>query len=59
MSKIKRVRGGASIPCPRCKGPTRVLQTRRNPDRTVRRVRTCLNCAIVFDTRERPERAAA
>jgi transcriptional regulator NrdR family protein len=57
MSKVKRVRGGASIPCPRCKGPTRVLQTRRQPDLTVRRERTCLRCKVTFDTHElRPDR---
>ena len=49
---MKRERGGASIPCPRCGGPTRVLQTRRNTDKTVRRERTCLVCEIVFDTQE-------
>jgi len=62
MSKVKRMRGGATILCPRCKGPTRVLQTRRNPDNTVRRERTCLGCDIIFDTNEtraRPARAAA
>lgn len=53
MNKFKRLRGGASIPCPKCKGPTRVLQTRRNPDKTVRRERTCLDCQIIFDTQER------
>lgn len=59
MINHKRLRGGASIPCPRCKGPTRVLQTRRNADKSVRRERTCLDCKIVFDTNERRATKAA
>jgi transcriptional regulator NrdR family protein len=50
----QRVRGGATIPCPNCQGRTRVLQTRRQPDKTVRRERTCLSCDIIFDTNEKP-----
>ena len=57
MSEL-RVRGGASIPCPNCQGRTRVMQTRRNPDKTVRRERTCLSCDIIFDTNEKPISAA-
>jgi hypothetical protein len=52
MSKVKRERGGASLPCPLCKGRTGVKQTRRNHDDTVRRERTCLACSVVFDTNE-------
>jgi transcriptional regulator NrdR family protein len=60
MSKvIKRPRGGASIPCPRCNTPTRVLQTRRNPDTTVRRERNCPKCNFIFNTNEKPARVAA
>jgi len=59
MNKTKRPRGGASIPCPRCKGPTRVLQTRRNIDKSVWRERNCPKCEHVFDTLERPERRLA
>jgi len=51
--KHKKKRGGASIPCPICKGPTRVLQTRRNEDLTVRRERRCEKCSLSFDTNER------
>ena len=49
----KRKRGGASILCLQCNRPTHVLETRRNDDDTVRRVRTCLSCHVVFDTNEK------
>jgi hypothetical protein len=57
-NKLKRERGGASILCPQCERPTRVLQTRRNDDGTVRRERTCLSCSVVFDTNEKRLRTA-
>ena len=50
----QRVRGGATIPCPNCQGRTRVLQTRRQPDKTVWRERNCLSCDTIFDTNEKP-----
>jgi len=59
VNKQKRERGGASIPCPICKGPTRVKQTRRNDNGTVRRERTCLKCHIDFNTNEMRQRRAA
>ena len=46
-------RGGASILCPQCGRPTRVLQTRRNDDGTVRRERICPSCSVTFDTNEK------
>jgi hypothetical protein len=49
----KRERGGASILCLQCNRPTRVLQTRRNDDGTVRRERTCPSCHVAFDTNEK------
>ena len=58
MKTSKRPRGGASIPCPRCKSPTRVLQTRRNTDKSVWRERNCPTCKHVFDTREQTDREA-
>jgi transcriptional regulator NrdR family protein len=48
----KRERGGASILCPLCERPSRVLQTRRSDDGTVRRERLCPACSAVFDTNE-------
>lgn len=57
MIKVKRTRGGASIPCPRCKSPTRVLQTRRQADKTVWRERNCPKCELVFTTKEQRETA--
>jgi len=56
--RVKRARGGASIPCPLCRGRTGVKQTRRNRDDTVRRERTCLACSVVFYTNEKRLRTA-
>ena len=40
--------------CPRCSGPTHVLDTRRVVDDvTIRRRRECLRCELRFTTRER------
>jgi transcriptional regulator NrdR family protein len=54
MSRKKRSRGGASAPCPRCKGPTRVSDTRRSGE-GVRRLRRCVaaRCRHVFSTEEK------
>jgi hypothetical protein len=49
----KKRRGGASILCPHCDRPTRVLQTRRKDDGIVRRERLCVSCSVVFDTNEK------
>ena len=49
---IKKRRGGASILCPQCDRPSRVVQTRRHDD-GVRRERLCLFCHDVFDTIEK------
>jgi hypothetical protein len=57
-NKLKRERGGASILCPQCDRPSRVLQTRRNDRGVVWRERTCLHCDIVFDTNEKRLRTA-
>jgi hypothetical protein len=38
----KRVRGGASVPCPACGAPSRVRETRRE-GLLVRRLRRCLS----------------
>lgn len=49
----KRKRGGASCPCPKCGGSSRVSDTRRTK-RAVRRQRRCANrkCGHEFATRE-------
>ena len=49
----KNRRGGASILCPQCNRPSRVLQTRRHDDDTVHRERICLSCGVTFDTIEK------
>lgn len=56
MKKIKkRVRGGASLPCPSCGGPTRAVETRlMTKDRAVRRKRKCPKCSRAFESEERP-----
>lgn len=51
-AKKTRARGGASCPCPRCKGDTRVLVTRRM-DLLVQRQRECLGCERRFVTYEK------
>jgi transcriptional regulator NrdR family protein len=49
----KRLRGGASAPCPRCKGPSHVIITRRDEERPrVNRHRECLKCGTTFETKE-------
>lgn len=55
-----RQRGGASIPCPQCHAvPTKVLQTRRDEQRTVWRQRVCAHCGTRFNTNEGPNFIAA
>jgi transcriptional repressor NrdR len=41
------------VNCPRCDSPTKTLETRRVPDRTVRRRRECSKCGHRFTTYER------
>ena len=54
LPNTKKRRGGASILCPQCDRPTRVVETRRNKDDgSVRRERICLSCHDVFDTIEK------
>lgn len=49
----KRPRGGASVPCPRCGGPSRVVETRRlDPMRTVHRKRKCVDNNHSFESEE-------
>ena len=48
----ERQRGGATLPCPHCNHPTSVLQTRLDPDETVRRERVCYNCNLKFSSVE-------
>jgi transcriptional regulator NrdR family protein len=50
----KRVRGGASVPCPQCGNQTQVLDTRRGTDGQVQRLRRCLHCRNTFGTVEVP-----
>lgn len=49
--KRKRVRGGASHPCPKCGSVTHVLVTRRD-DNTVSRHRECTKCRYTYHTQE-------
>lgn len=49
--KTRRARGGASILCPKCETPTRVLKTRRDGP-TVARRRECLSCGRQLTTTE-------
>lgn len=51
-SRGMRRRGGASVPCPECGGDSRVVETRRVDDMTVRRTRACQTCDHRFETRE-------
>jgi hypothetical protein len=53
LPNTKKRRGGASILCPQCARPSRVLQTRRSDDGTVRRERICPSCSVTFDTNEK------
>lgn len=54
--RTPRLRGGASAPCPRCGGPSRVIVTRRLGDQISRR-RECLarRCRHEFKTTEEAE----
>lgn len=49
-----RKRGGASVPCPECGGPTHVVITRRLED-AVKRMRKCtkVRCGHQFSTTEK------
>jgi len=40
------------MPCPHCKGKTKVFDTRLNPDNNVRRRRRCMKCGYRFSTIE-------
>ena len=49
----KRPRGGASVPCPRCGGPSAVSETRRlDEKRSVHRKRRCRDCSHTFESEE-------
>ncbi len=50
--KPKRTRGGASVPCPVCSGPSHVIITRRVEDHVVRK-RQCDRQRHPFTTSER------
>lgn len=50
--KLKRVRGGASVPCPRCDSPTHVVITRRVEGKVTRK-RECTHCGHKFSTVEK------
>lgn len=38
---MRRKRGGATLPCPKCGGTTRVKETRRVDEQTIKRLRVC------------------
>jgi transcriptional regulator NrdR family protein len=38
--------------CPKCKGKTKVLDSRRNPSNNIRRRRKCVKCSYRFSTIE-------
>ncbi len=49
----KRPRGGASVPCPKCGGPSRAIDTRRHKTTgKVLRNRECLDCLKSFASEE-------
>ncbi len=50
-AKTKRPRGGASVPCPKCGGPSRAIETRRKKGKVVRN-RECLECTKSFASEE-------
>lgn len=52
----RRIRGGATVPCPECRKKTRVLRTTRSDDRVVRE-RVCVDDHR-FTTTETPNVAA-
>ena len=50
-----RERGTCSYPCPKCRGYSRVKETRKvDQSHTIKRTRVCLSkrCGHVFETRE-------
>lgn len=58
MAAKKKPRGGASVPCPKCKAPTRVLETRRTGS-LVTRNRACKKCSHEFVTEEQATKPKA
>lgn len=52
-TKKKRPRGGASVPCPKCGGPSRVVDTRRSDKiGSVQRKRLCIPKGHSFESEE-------
>jgi hypothetical protein len=50
---MPKPRGGATIPCPACGTPSRVIQTRRvRLTQVIRRWRICPRCQLRFNTTE-------
>jgi len=52
VSRNQYVRVAEAMPCPQCKSPTQVKETRGTGNNSIRRRRRCTGCGLTFTTLE-------